>query len=125
MVSEVIVMSISTRSRTGTPTRSGGGARDLRRAWTSLALLLVFSVGAVWGMNTVAWEPSFWISELVLVAGTLIALVFAAGGIFFGRRALRAGEEGGRAPVVIGSTVGALSIAWAVIPIIARLLGFE
>ena len=119
-------MSISTRSsRPRASTGTGRGRRDLRRAWTSLACLFVFSIGAAWVMNATTWEPSFWISELVLIAGTVVVLLFAAGGVLFGRRALRAGGDGGRAPVVIGIVIGAVSIAWAVIPIVGRLIGFE
>ena len=53
------------------------------------------------------------------------SLLFAAGAIVNGRRAMRAGEEGGRAPIVIGLTIGGFAIVWAAIPIIARLAGFS
>lgn len=91
----------------------------------SLALLLGFVIGAVWIMNSVAWDLSFWASELVLVAGMVVVLLFAAGAILFGRRAYAKGEEAGRIPVAIGFTVGGFSLVWALIPIVAHLTGFE
>jgi hypothetical protein len=104
---------------------SDDGRRDLRRAWTSLALLIGFVIGAVWIMNSVTWDLSFWASELVLVAGMMVILLFAAGAILFGRRAQTRGEEAGRIPVAIGFTIGGLSLVWALIPIVAHLAGFE
>ena len=104
---------------------SDEGRRDLRRAWASLALLLGFVLGAVWVMNSDTWDLSFWASELVLIAGTVVVLLFAAGAILFGRRAYLNGEEGGRIPVAIGSTIGGLSLVWALIPIVAHVSGFE
>lgn len=104
---------------------SDDGRRDLRRAWTSLALLLGYVIGGVWIMNSVSWDLSFWAAELTLVVGMLVVLLFAAGAILFGRRAIREGRDGGRTPVVIGFVVGGLSIVWAVVPIIGRLAGLE
>lgn len=118
-------MSLSTRSTGPRISAGAGGQRHLRWAWTSLALIVVFIIGAVWVMNSVTWDLSFWASELVLVAGLAVVLLFAAGAIVFGRRAMRQGEEAGRIPVAIGYTIGGLSLVWAVIPIVGRLAGFE
>lgn len=101
------------------------GRRDLRRAWASLALLLGFVVSLVWIMNSVTWDLSFWASALVLVAGVIVVLLFAAGAILFGRRAVGEGEDAGSIPVVIGFGIGGFSIVWALIPIVAHLAGFE
>jgi hypothetical protein len=121
-----MVMALSTRStKHRISAGSDGGRRDLRRAWTSLALLLGFVIGAVWVMNSVPWDLSFWASELVLVAGMVVVLLFAAGAIRFGRRADTKGAEAGRIPVAIGFGIGGLSFVWALIPIIAHLAGFE
>jgi hypothetical protein len=125
MGSEVVVMALSTR-----PTRprmragSDDGRRDLRRAWTSIALLLGSIVGGVWIMNRASWDLSFWASELVLVAGTTVVLLLAAAAFFFGRRAGTRGEPAGRVPGAIGLTIGGLSLLWALLPIAAHLAGF-
>lgn len=104
---------------------SKDGRADLRRAWTSLVLILAFIIGLVWVMNSVTWDLSFWAAYLILVLGMVIVLLLAAGAILFGRRAIREGKAAGEAPVVIGFVVGGLSIVWAVLPIIGRLAGFE
>jgi len=101
------------------------GRRDLRRAWVSLALLLGFVVSLVWIMNSVTWDLSFWTSALVLIAGVIVVLLFAAGAILFGRRAVGEGEDAGSIPVVVGFGIGGFSIVWALIPIVAHLAGFE
>jgi FtsH-binding integral membrane protein len=123
---EVMVMSLSTQSsRHSMSAGSQDGKRDLRRAWASLALLLGSIIAAVWIMNSVTWDLSFWASYLVLVAWVVVVLLFAAGAILFGRRAMREGEDAGRTPVVLGYAIGGLSLVWAVIPIIGHLAGFE
>lgn len=119
-------MSHSTRStRQWMSADSKDGRADLRRAWTSLVLLIAFIIGLVWVMNSVTWDLPFWSAYLILVLGMVIVLLLAAGAILFGRRAIREGKAAGEAPVVIGFVVGGLSIVWAVLPIIGRLAGFE
>jgi hypothetical protein len=119
-------MSLTTRSsREGMSTGSDGGRRDLRRAWTSLGLLLGFVIGAVRVMNSLTWDPSFWAAELVLVASVAVVPLLAAGAVRFGRRARAKGEEGGRIPIAIGFAVGGLSLGWALLPIAGHLAGFE
>ncbi|HEX6400288.1 MAG TPA: hypothetical protein VF108_07470 [Actinomycetota bacterium] len=118
-------MSLSTRSPGRRTSIGFHGRRDLVVAWTSLALVCLFTGGAVWVMNAVSWDLSFWASELVLVAGVAVVLLFAGGAILFGQRAVREGQEAGRIPVVIGYTIGGMALIWAVIPIVGRLSGFE
>jgi membrane protein YdbS with pleckstrin-like domain len=76
---------------------SKDGRADLRRAWTSLVLLIAFIIGLVWVMNSVTWDLSFWAGELILVLGMVIVLLLAAGAILFGRRAIREGKAAGEA----------------------------
>lgn len=117
-------MSLSTRSPGRRMSAGLDGRRDLRWAWTSIGLICAFVIGAVWVMNSVRWDLSFWASELVLVAGVAIVLLFAAGAILFGQRAVREGQDAGRIPVSIGYTIGGLALVWAVVPIVGRLAGF-
>lgn len=118
-------MSISTHPPGRRMSTGFHGRRELRRAWTSLALVCAFIVGAVWVMNSMSWDLSFWASELVLVAGVAVILLFASGAILFGQRAVRDGQDSGRIPVAIGYTIGGLALVWAVVPIVGRLAGFE
>jgi hypothetical protein len=119
-------MSLSPRStRQQVSAGSDDGRRDLLLAWASLVLLLGSIIGGVLIMNSLTWDPSFWVSALVLVDGLVVVLLFAGGAILFGRRAMGEGEDAGRIPVAIGGTIGGLSFVWVLIPIVAHLAGFE
>jgi len=119
-------LSFSTRStRQQVPPASRDGRRTLLLAWASLASLLAFIIGAVWTMNSFTWDPTFWVSALVLVAGLVVVLLFSGGAILLGRRARAEGVDAGRIPIAIGGTIGALSFIWVLIPIVAHLAGFE
>ncbi len=91
---------------------SDDAARDVRRAWWSLAgyvpaLMLAFYVGEAIYAALVddGAEPAVW---QVLLAAVPAWALFALPGVaayHFGRQAVRSGRDDGRAPMVLGAGV--------------------
>ena len=115
-------MSTSTAARRPVPPEA---ARDRRRAWTALllypvAFVLAFVVGE--GLATRlgydAGEAVAW--YVPVLAGVPAVLLFVVPGLLalrYGRRAMRGGDPGGLAPVVVGAVVAVAFVG-------ANLLGF-
>lgn len=96
----------------GTGVRTvGAGARDVRRAWWSLALfpvsfLCAFAVGE--GLLSLLTDPSdlgdvpVWAMVAAAGPALLVFVVPAVLAVVFARRAAREGDPGGRVPMWIG-----------------------
>lgn len=97
--------------RSGSPTRIEDPARDVRRAWWSLALFPIAFIGAfvvgeglasALGYESGSTEaPPWYVPALV---GPLALLIFASPAIvatWFGLRAHRAGHPGATVPVIV------------------------
>ena len=97
--------------RTGSPTRLENPARDVRRAWWSLALFPVtfvasFVVGeglaTLLGYESGSSEaPAWYVPAVVAPVALLVFALPALLSTWFGLRAHRAGHQGGLVPVIV------------------------
>ncbi|HEX4977942.1 MAG TPA: hypothetical protein VFV40_08760 [Nocardioides sp.] len=120
-------MSTSTIIRPPVPPEA---ARDRRRAWKSLLLypvgfVLAFVVGE--GLATaLGYEPGEAVSWYVpVLAGIPAVLLFVVPGLLalrYGRRAMRGGDPGGLAPVVVGATVAVAFVGINLLGFLAQVL---
>ena len=120
-------MSTQTEVRPSVPPEA---ARDRRRAWLSLLLypvgfVLAFVVGE--GLATLlgyeAGEAVAW--YVPVLAGVPAVLLFVVPGLLalrYGRRAMRAGDPGGLAPVVVGATVAVAFVGVNLLGFVAQVL---
>ena len=105
-------------------------ARDRRRAWTALllypvALVLAFVVGE--GLaSLLGYEPGETLRWYVpVLAGIPAVLLFVVPGLLalrYGRRAMRAGDPGGLAPVVVGAVVAVAFVGLNLLGFLAQVL---
>ena len=120
-------MSTQTRVRPPVPPEA---ARDRRRAWMSLLLypvgfVLAFAVGE--GLATMlGYEPGEEVAWYVpVLAGVPAVLLFVVPGLLalrYGRRALRGGDPGGLAPVVVGAVVALSFVGINLLGFLAQVL---
>lgn len=97
--------------RTGSPTSIENPARDVRRAWWSLALFPVtfvasFVVGeglaTLLGYESGSSEtPAWYVPAVVAPVALLVFALPALLSTWFGLRAHRAGHQGGLVPVIV------------------------
>lgn len=110
----------------------GVGARMVRDAWWSVAaFVLSFVAATVLGDAILSWTGHDsgdadlpW--HAVVAAGLPAVLILAAPGVaawYFGRRAIRYGDERGRTPMIVGVTVAAALVALNAAALVVRLLG--
>lgn len=105
-------------------------ARDRRRAWTALllypvAFVLAFVVGE--GLaSLLGYEPGETLRWYVpVLAGTPAVLLFVVPGLLalrYGRRAMRGGDPGGLAPVVVGAVVAVAFVGLNLLGFLAQVL---
>ena len=120
---------MSTQVTTG-PAVPPEAARDRRRAWMALLLYPVafvraFVVGE--GLATLlgyeAGEELAW--YVPVLAGVPAVLLFVVPGLValrYGRRAIRAGDPGGLAPVVVGAVVAVAFVGVNLLGFLAQVL---
>ena len=120
-------MSTSTAARRPVPPEA---ERDRRRAWTALllypvAFVLAFVVGE--GLVTLlgydAGEEVAW--YVPILAGVPAVLLFVVPGLLalrYGRRAMRGGDPGGLAPVVVGAVVAVAFVGVNLLGFLAQVL---
>jgi hypothetical protein len=110
----------------------GVGARMVRNAWISVAMFLVsFVIATVLGdaiITASGYEPGAddvpWLDALT--AGVPAVLVLIAPGFaawYFGRRAIRYGDERGRRPMVVGLVLAAFGVVMNVAAFVAGQFG--
>jgi len=105
-------------------------ARDRRRAWIALllypvAFVLAFAVGeglaAILGYE--AGEEVAW--YVPVLAGIPAVVLFVVPGLLalkYGRRAMRGGDPGGLAPVVVGAVVAVAFVGINLLGFLAQVL---
>lgn len=93
------------------------GRRSTRRAWWSLlgflpSFVLAFVIGE--GLISALGYPSGgetqapWWAAVVAVIPALVVFVLPTGfSVYFGRRALRLGDKGARAPMIVATVIAA------------------
>jgi MFS family permease len=108
------------------------GRRLLRAAWWSFGLLPISFVGAsvLGGVILAALghdpdsetDPSFWQMAVAGIPSVVVLILPCVLVVWFGRRALAAGLEGGRDATKAGLIVGAALVAMNLVPIVLRLV---
>jgi hypothetical protein len=104
----------------------------LRAAWWSFGLLPISFVGAsvLGGVILAAMghdpdsetDPSFWQMTVAGIPSVVVMILPCALVVWFGRRALAAGLEGGREATKAGLAVGAVLVAMNLISVVVRLV---
>jgi hypothetical protein len=104
----------------------------LRAAWWSFGLLPISFVGAtvLGGLILAAigfdsegdTEPSLWQMAVAGIPSVVVMILPCVLVVWFGRRALAAGLEGGREAVKAGLAVGAVLVGMNLISLVVRLV---
>jgi MFS family permease len=107
------------------------GRRSLRAAWWSFGLLPISFLGAtvLGGVILAAighdpdseTDPSLWQMAVAGIPSVVVMILPCVLVVWFGRRALAAGLEGGREATKAGFVVGAALVAMNLISVVLRL----
>lgn len=108
------------------------GRRTLRAAWWSFGLLPISFVGAtvLGGVILAAighdpdseTDPSFWQMAVAGIPSVVVMILPCVLVVWFGRRALAAGLEGGRDATKAGLVVGGALVVMNLIAVVLRLV---
>jgi hypothetical protein len=95
------------------------------RAWVAIALIPVFfliAMGVGEGLSSLLGYPSggdapVWVTVVTDVAATVTVLVPCLAAVFFGRRAVKAGDRRGLWPAALGTGAG---LGWLILAIVSE-----